>query len=176
VGILLERTGMIMNEKKPYRTYREEGLAVRCRSGRKQARGNQTPMPESLQSKQSWSQGLLSNTLGTCSKFRLLAVNDECGHENLALITNTSISGARVARELDALARIYGKPACVVSDNGTELTTKSILKLATENDVEWHYIDPGKRQQNSYIESLNGSLRNHCLNEEIFCRLADARR
>ena len=81
-----------------------------------------------------------------------------------------------MARELDALVRIYGKPVCIVSDNGTEFTSKAILKWATDNKVEWHYIDPGKPQQNGYIESFNGSLRDDCLNEEIFDSLADARR
>jgi transposase InsO family protein len=57
---------------------------------------------------------------------------------------------------------------------GTEFTSKAILKWANENSVEWHYIDPGKPQQNSYIESFNGSLRHECLNEEIFDSLADA--
>ncbi len=82
----------------------------------------------------------------------------------------------RVARELDALVRIYGKPACIVSDNGTEFTSKAILKWANDNKVEWHYIDPGKPQRNGYIESFNGSLRDECLNEEIFDSLADARK
>ena len=59
---------------------------------------------------------------------------------------------------------------------GTEFTNKAILKWANENGVEWHYIDPGKPQQNGYIESFNGSLRDECLNEEIFDSLADARR
>lgn len=92
------------------------------------------------------------------------------------MIADTSISGARVARELDALVRIYGKPACIVSDNGTEFTSKAVLKWADEDGVEWHYIDPGKPQQNGYIASFNGSLRDECLNEEIFDSLADARR
>ncbi len=176
VGILLERKGMIMNEKKLYRIYREEGLSVRRRRGRKRARGSRTPMPAPLRPNQRWSLDFLSDTFGACRKFRILAVNDDCCRENLALIADTSISGARVARELDALVRIYGKPACIVSDNGTEFTSKAILKWANENGVEWHYIDPGKPQQNGYIESFNGSLRDECLNEEIFDSLADARR
>ncbi|WP_155734773.1 IS3 family transposase [Rhodovulum sulfidophilum] len=176
VGILLERKGMIMNEKKLYRIYREEGLSVRRRRGRKRARGSRTPMPVPLQPNQRWSLDFLSDTFGACRKYRILAVNDDCCRENLALIADTSISGARVARELDALVRVYGKPACIVSDNGTEFTSKAILKWANENGVEWHYIDPGKPQQNGYIESFNGSLRDECLNEEIFDRLADARR
>ena len=49
--------------------------------------------------------------------------------------------------------------ACIVSDNGTEFTSRAILKWAGDNKVDWHYIDPGKPQQNGFIESFNGSLR-----------------
>jgi putative transposase len=73
-----------------------------------------------------------------------LAINDDCCRENLCLLGDTSISGVRVARELDTLVRLYGKPACIVSDNGAELTSRAILKWASENKVEWHYIDPGQ--------------------------------
>ena len=45
IGLLLERRGMLMNPKEPYRLYRDEGLSVRCRRGRKRARGTRTPMP-----------------------------------------------------------------------------------------------------------------------------------
>ena len=175
IGVLLERVGMIMNEKKLYRIYREEGLSVRRRRGWKRARGSRIPMPVPLRPNQRWSLDFLSDTFGACRKFRILAVNDDCCRESLCLVPDTSISGARVARELDALVRIYGKPACIVSDNGTEFTSKAILKWA-DNKVEGHYIDPGKPQQNGYIESFNGSLRDECLNEEIFDSLADARR
>lgn len=159
IGVMLERVGMVMNEKKLYRIYREEGLSVRRRRGRKRARGSRAPMPVPLRPNQRWSLDFVSDTFGACRKFRILAVNDDCCRENLGLIADTSISGARVARELDALVRIYGKPVCIVSDNGTEFTSKAILKWANDNKVEWHYIDPGKPQQNGYIESFNGSLR-----------------
>jgi len=176
IGILLEREGMIMNHKKLYRIYREEELAVKRRRGRKRARGTRRPMPEAAHPNARWSLDFLSDSFGASRRFRILAVIDDCCRENLCLIADTSISGARVARELDALVRIYGKPACIVSDNGTEFTSKAILKWAKDNGVEWHYIDPGKPQQNAFIESFNGSLRDELLNEEIFDSLADARR
>ena len=72
--------------------------------------------------------------------------------------------------------RVYGKPACIVSDNGTEFTSREILKWAGENNVDWHYLDPGKPQQNAFFESFNGSLRDELLNKEIFDTLDDARR
>jgi putative transposase len=58
---------------------------------------------------------------------------------------------------------------------GTEFTSRAILKWADDNDVAWHYIDPGKPQQNGFLESFNGSLRDECLNEELFDSLPDAR-
>ena len=60
--------------------------------------------------------------------------------------------------------------------SGTEFTSRAILKWAGENHVDWHYIDPGKPQQNAFIESFNGSLRDELLNEELFDSLDDARR
>tara|TARA_B100001109_G_C18810589_1_gene449506 strand:+ start:369 stop:1226 length:858 start_codon:yes stop_codon:yes gene_type:complete len=176
IGILLERKGMLMNHKKLYRLYREEGLSVKRRRGRKRARGSRTPMPQAAHPNARWSLDFLADSFGASRKFRILAVIDDCCRENLCLTADTSISGARVARELDALVRIYGKPACIVSDNGTEFTSRAILKWADKNGVAWHYIDPGKPQQNAFIESFNGSLRDELLNEEIFDTLDDARR
>nr|WP_320179190.1 IS3 family transposase [Roseovarius pacificus] len=176
IGVMLERKGMIMNHKKLYRLYTDEKLGVRRRRGRKRARGSRTPMPEALRPGERWSLDFLSDTFGSSRRFRILAVNDDCCRENLCLMADTSISGARVARELDALVRVYGKPASIVSDNGTEFTSRAILKWANDNNVEWHYIDPGKPQQNAFIESFNGSLRDELLNEEMFDNLDDARR
>jgi putative transposase len=51
-----------------------------------------------------------------------------------------------------------------------------MLKCADQHEVPWHYIAPGQPQQNAFIESLNGSLRDELLHEEIFDTLEDARR
>ena len=107
-------------------------------------------MPEAGRINARWSLDFVSDTFGASRKFRILAVIDDCTRENLGLIADTSISGARVARELDALVRLYGKPGCIVSDNGTEFTSRAILKWAGENAVPWHFIDPGKPQQNGF--------------------------
>lgn len=176
IGILLERKGMTMNHKKLYRIYCEEGLSVKRRRGRKRARGTRTPMPLALHPNARWSLDVVSDSFGASRKFRILAVIDDCTRECLCLVADTSLSGARVARELSAQIRVYGKPGCIVSDNGTEFTSRAILKWTDQNDVPWHYIDPGKPQQNAFIESFNGSLRDELLNEEIFDSLDDARR
>jgi putative transposase len=62
-----------------------------------------------------------------------------------------------------------------VSDNGTELTSMAILRWSQEIRVDWHYIAPGKPQQNAFIESFNGRLRDELLNETLFASLAHAR-
>ena len=90
-------------------------------------------------------------------------------------MADTSLSGHRVARELDGLIAQRGWPAMVVSDNGTELTSMAILRWQQESGVSWHYIAPGKPMQNGFGESFNGRLRDELLNETMFRSLAHAR-
>ncbi|CUH38686.1 insertion element IS2 transposase InsD [Jannaschia seosinensis] len=90
IGILLERKGMTMNHKKLYRLYREEGLSVKRRRGRKRARGSRTPMPEAARPNARWSLDFLADSFGASRKFRILAVIDDCRQHNLCLIADTS--------------------------------------------------------------------------------------
>lgn len=101
-------------------------------------------------------------------------VVDDFTRENLALVVDTSLSGARVARELDAISAIRGKPLMIVSDNGTELTSLAIPRWSQDGQIEWHYIAPGKPQQIGYVESFKGRLRDECLNETLFASLSHA--
>ena len=79
-------------------------------------------------------------------------------------------------RELTAIAEHRGLPCTVVSDNGTELTSRAVLAWCEETGVEWHYIAPGKPTQNGFVESFNGRLRDECLNEHAFESLVTAKR
>ncbi len=101
-------------------------------------------------------------------RFRVLVIVDDFTRECLALVVDTSLSGARVARELDHLAEQRGLPLMIVSDNGTELTSRAMLVWQEDRGVEWHYIAPGKPVQNAFVESLNGRFRDECLNEHSF--------
>ena len=176
IGLMLQREGITMNHKKLRRLYKEEGLAVRRRRGRKRAAGTRAPVNAPLRPNDRWSLDFLSDVFEPGRRFRILAVIDDCTRENLGLIADTSLSGQRVARELDGLIRLYGKPTTIVSDNGTELTSRAILAWQNQTGVAWHYIAPGKPTQNAFIESFNGRLRDELLNEEVFTSLADARR
>lgn len=176
IGLMLEREGIRMNHKKLRRLYREERLQVKQRRGRKRARGTRTPMPVPHMRNDRWSLDFLSDVFGASRRFRILAVIDDHSRECLALVADTSLSGARVARELDRLIALYGQPRTIVSDNGSELTSRAMLKWQNETGVAWHYIAPGKPTQNAFVESFNGRLRDELLNEEVFETLNHARR
>ena len=175
LGVLLEREGVMMNEKKLLRLCTDEGLTVRRRRGRKRATGTRAPMAIPQGPNQRWSLEFVSDALDWGRRFRVLAVVDDFTREALALVVDTSLSGARVARELDTLIDLRGRPAMIVSDNGTELTSRAILDRANRTRCEWHYTAPGKPQQNAFVESFNARFRDECLNEEVFSSLAEAR-
>ena len=90
-------------------------------------------------------------------------------------MADTSLSGRRVARELGDIIRRRGRPETIVSDNGTEYTSNAILEWADDTGVGWHYIAPGKPQQNGFNESFNDRLRDELLNETLFRTLHHAR-
>jgi putative transposase len=148
---------------------------VRKRGGRKRALGMQAPIPVPLRPNERWSLDFVSDQLASGRRFRILAIFDDCSRECLAAVADTSLSGRRVARELDLLICSRGRPRTIVSDNGTELTSNAILGWAEQTKVGWHYIAPGKPMQNGFVESFNGRLRDEFLNETLFTSLMQAR-
>ena len=100
---------------------------------------------------------------------------DDVTKECLAAIADTSISGRRVARELDAIITRRGKPDLIISDHGTEFTSNAMLAWAQSSRTAWHFIAPGKPMQNGICEAFNGRMRDELLNETIFYDLDHAR-
>lgn len=172
---LLAKEGVHTNQKRFRRRYREEGLAVRKRGGRKRALGERAPMALPQPPNERWSLDFVSDSFTDGRRFRMLAIVDDCTRECLGPVADTSLSGARVARELDCVIARRGRPARCVSDNGTELTSVEILKWSNEMRVAWHSIASGKPRQNAFVESIIGRLRDECLNETLFSSLAEWR-
>lgn len=131
LGILLQREGVSMNKKKLFRLYREEGLAVRRRRGRKRATGTRARMALPDGPNQRWSLDFVADTLSWGRRFPILCIVDDFTREALALVVDTSIGGDRMARELDALIARRGNPLTIVSDNGTEMTSRAMLEWTT---------------------------------------------
>jgi putative transposase len=172
---MARRRGVVMNLKKVYRLYKEEGLSVRRRGGRKRAIGTRAPLEKAVRPNAIWVLDFVSDTLETGRRFRVFNVEDQFTRRGLGVEIDTSLPGKRIVRVLERLVGLWGKPAMIVSDNGTELTCNAMLKWTTEQSIDWHYIAPGKPMQNGYMESFNGKLRDECLNEHVFSSLAEAR-
>lgn len=172
--LLLKREDIEVNHKKLFRIYREERLVVRKRGGRKRALGTRRPMAIPQGPGQRWSVDFVHDNLVDGRRFRIFAVIDDFSRECLRLVIDTSLSGNRIARELNWLVELQGKPCMIVSDNGTEFTSNAMLAWQEDTGVEWHYIAPGKPMQNGFVESFNGRLRDECLNEHLFSSLGNA--
>jgi putative transposase len=173
--VLLRREGEPSGVSSIYRLYREEGLSVRKRKARRRAVGTRAPILVEAKPNARWSLDFVHDQFACGRRFRVLNVVDDVTRECLAAVSDTSISGRRVARELTALIERRGKPGMIVSDHGTEFTSNAILARSKEHRIEWHYIAPGKPMQNGYVESFNGRMRDELLNESLFFGLDHAR-
>jgi len=173
--VLLKAEGLVVNRKKTERLYREEGLKVRRRRGRRRAIGTRAPIPVIARPNVRWSLDFVHDQFVCGRRFRVLVVVDDVTKECLAAIPDVSLSGRRVIRELDALIGARGRPETLVSDNGTELTSNAVLAWTQETRTRWHYIAPGKPTQNAFCEAFNARFRDECLNETLFRDIAHAR-
>ena len=101
IGLMLEREAITMNRKKLRRLYKDEGLAVKRRRGRKRATGTREPVPVPDGPSTRWSIDFVSDVFAPAHRFRMLCIIDDYTRECLALVAGTSLSGARDVRELD---------------------------------------------------------------------------
>jgi putative transposase len=159
--ILLRREGLLLNHKKLRRLYAEERLQVRRRGGRKRALGTRAPLALPQGPNQRWSLDFVHDQLSDGRRFRILAVVDDFTRECLTLVADTSLSGLRVGRELDAIVARRGKPTACVSDNGTELTSMAILRWSAR---------PERRSNGQKIHDLFGTTRPKLCNQSSKAR------
>ena len=171
---MLKAEGQVINPKRTYRIYREEGLKVRSKK-RKRLNRPRIPMPVPDSVNERWSVDFVSDQLASGRRFRVFNVVDDYSRECVAQITDFSISGERLTRELDQLARTRPLAKRIVMDNGPELTSKAMFFWSQRTGVKLHFIQPGKPTQNAFVESFNGKFREYCLNQHWFVSLDDAR-
>jgi putative transposase len=173
--VLLRSEGWTMNRKKTQRIYREEGLAVRRRKSRRRIALARTPIPRPDGPNSRWSLDFVHDQLAWGRRFRVLTIIDDVTKECLAAIPDTSLSGKRVVRELEAVIARRGRPGVIVSDNGTEFTSAAVIGFVQAKKLDWRYIAPGKPTQNAFAESFQGRMRDECLNEHLFFSMTHAR-
>ena len=171
---LLKGEGLVVNKKRTYRLYTEQGLQVRTKKRKKLIRPRM-PMVMPIDKDVRWSMDFVADQLSNGRRFRVLNVVDDHTREMLGQLTDFSISGQQVARFLNQLLEERGKPDQVVCDNGTEFTSKAMFFWQQDTNVKLGFIQPGKPTQNAFVESLNGKFRNECLNQHWFRSINEAR-
>lgn len=172
--ILLAGSGERVNHKRVFRVYREAGLAVR-RKARKRLVREGSPQPTLTAANQEWAVDFAHDALANGRAIRVLTVEDEYTRESLALPVDTSFASRRVTRELERILAEREKPLAIRCDNGPEFTSRHFLAWCVEKQIALVHIQPGRPQQNGYVESFNGKLRDECLNVNWFENLWDAR-
>ena len=171
---MLKAEGLVVNKKRTYRIYTEEGMQVRTKKRKKLTRPR-VPLAVPDRPNERWSIDFMSDQLSNGRRFRILNVVDDFTRECVGQLVDVSISGNRLARCLEELAADRGKPATIVCDNGPELTSKAMFCWTREKNIRLHFIQPGKPTQNAFVESFNGKFRDGCLNQVWFKDLEEAR-
>ena len=172
---LLKQEGLVVNKKRTYRVYTEEGLQVRTKRRKKLYRPRVClELPNNAGER--WSMDFVHDQLSNSRRFRVLNVVDDYRRECILQLVDTSISGIRVARCLTELIQQRGKPKSIVCDNGTEFSSKAMFFWSKDNHIKLNFIQPGKPTQNAFVESFNGKFRNECLNQHWFISLEEARK
>ena len=124
-------------------------------------------MPE-VSPNQTWALDVVADMLDDGRRVRALTVIDEGNREGLEIAIGLSLPSRRVVRVLDDLVTVHGAPIAVRVDNGPEFIAQPFVDWAAEHRIAIHYIQPGKPDQNAYIERFNRSYRTEVLNAHLF--------
>jgi transposase InsO family protein len=175
IYLKLRQAGELINYKRVERLYRLEKLQIRRRRRKKIPISETQPLIRPGSANEVWSMDFVFDRIATGRTLKCLAIVDDATHEAVAVVPEHTIGGDHLTRILDGICAQRGKPSVIRSDNGPEFTGKAMLNWAYRNGVTLRLIEPGKPNQNAYIESFNGRLRDECLNEHWFTSLAHAR-
>lgn len=171
----LRRSDPQWNHKRIYRVYKAMQLNLR-RKARKRLPKRQRAalyvprLPDTV-----WSVDFMSDALACGRRFRTFNVVDDFNREALHIEVDTSINSSRLVRIFEQLKHNHGLPQVIRSDNGPEFLGEVFTAWAKANGVALQYIQPGKPNQNAYIERFNRTFREDILDQHLFVRLADVR-
>jgi len=175
IHLKLRQGGMRVNYKRVERLYQEAQLQVRRRKRKKVQPGERQPLVRPVAANQVWSMDFVFDRTAEGRVIKCLVIVDDATHEAVTIEVERAISGLGVTRVLDRLALSRGLPQVIRTDNGKEFCGKAMVIWAHQQGVQLRLIQPGKPNQNAYVESFNGRLRDECLNEHWFIHLLQAR-
>ena len=160
--------GFEWNHKRVYRIYCELELNLRIRPRKRLQRPKPDALavPEALN--QTWSMDFMQDQLADGRKFRTLNVLDDFNREGLGIEVDFSLPAVRVVRSLNRIIEWRGAPKLIRVDNGPEYISGLLMRWAEKRGISIAYIQPGKPQQNAYIERYNRTVRHEWLDQNIF--------
>ncbi|MDC7714201.1 IS3 family transposase [Vogesella sp. LYT5W] len=174
IYLKLRQEGMQVNHKRVDRLYAEAGLQIRRRKRKKVPVADRHPLARPLAANQVWSMDFVFDRTAEGRVIKNLTVVDDATHEAVAIVPERAMGGLHLTRVLDQLAKTRGLPKAIRTDNGKEFCSRAMLSWAHARGVQLFLIEPGKPNQNAYIESFNGRFRDECLNEHWFTSLRHA--
>ena len=175
IYLKLRQRGLKVNHKRVDRLYALANLQVKRRRRKKIPVAERHPLVRPQAPGQVWSMDFVFDRTAEGRVIKCLTIVDDATHESVAVIPERAISGYALTRILDQVARQRGLPKAIRTDNGKEFCSRAMLAWAHARGIELWLIEPGKPNQNAYIESFNGRLRDECLNEHWFTSLTHAR-
>lgn len=156
------------NHKRVYRIYREQELNLRIKPRRRIKRLYPGELDVPTAANQVWSMDFMSDTLSDGRTFRTFNVLDDYNREGLGVEVDLSLPSARVVRSLEQIIQWRGKPAALRCDNGPEYLSQTLVDWATKQRITLLYIQPGKPNQNAYVERFNRTARHEWLDMHQF--------
>ncbi len=151
--------GFGWNHKRVYRIYRERELNLRIKPKKRLVRERPEPLAVPDAINEVWSMDFMHDQLSDGRSFRLFNVLDDFNREGLAIEVDLSLPSARVIRSLEQIIEWRGKPKAIRCDNGSGYISGALLSWAERYDIRIEYIQPGKPQQNAYVERYNRTVR-----------------
>lgn len=175
IYLKLRQAGLLVNHKRVDRLYAEAKLQVRRRKRKKIPLADRQPLGRPNAANQVWSMDFVFDRTAEGRVIKSLTIVDDATHEAVAIVSERAIGGQSLTRILDRIAKLRGYPRAIRTDNGKEFCGRAMLTWAHERGIKLFLIEPGKPNQNAYIESFNGRFRDECLNEHWFTSLWHAK-
>ena len=167
--------GYRWNHKRVYRIYKGLELNLRIKPRKRLIR--EVPealnVPESIN--QIWSMDFMHDQLQDGRSFRLFNVIDDFNREALGIEVDFSLPSERVIRALNQIIEWRGKPRAIRCDNGPEYISGKLIAWAEAQQIRIEYIQPGKPQQNAYVERFNRTVRYEWLSQYYWENLEEVR-
>jgi putative transposase len=162
------------NHKRVYRIYRELELNLRIKPRKRLQREKPDALAVPDAPNLVWSMDFMADKLGDGRAFRLLNVLDDFNREGLGIEVDFSLPAERVIRSLDRIIEWRGKPMNIRVDNGPEYISGKLLAWAERHQISICHIQPGKPQQNAYVERYNRTVRHEWLDQNIIESIREA--